>query len=76
MAFILGKNRIPCTEAAKRLGLTPAYIRQLCNTGSIPAVKFGRRWFLDIEEVEAWIAENKHLNRTRSYADNGVFDGL
>lgn len=32
------------TEAATRWGCTPSYVRRLCRTGAVPAVKDGDGW--------------------------------
>ena len=48
--------------AAVYLGRTPRAVRDLVRTGKIPSVRSDRRVFLDIQDLEAWIQENK-LNR-------------
>ena len=48
-------------RVATTLGYSDAHIRRLCITGKINAVKFGRQWMIDNEEVQ----------RLRSMSRNG-----
>lgn len=51
--------------AAVYLGRTPRAVRDLVRTGKIPSVRSDRRVFLDIQDLEAWIQENKLTRRGR-----------
>ena len=35
--------------------VTQEYIRQLCKSGDIPAIKPSRDWFIQEEEARAWL---------------------
>ncbi len=54
------------SDAAKILGITPEYVRQLERTGKLPAFKTvgGYRVF-DIEEVKTFAAEREKQKQTR-----------
>ena len=39
-------------EAAQRLGVSPAAVRQHIAAGHLPAVKRGNAWWLDTQAVE------------------------
>ena len=39
----------PVAEAAKRLGYSEAYLRELCGSGGVPgAMTFGRTWAIPL----------------------------
>jgi excisionase family DNA binding protein len=42
------------TEAAERLGLSPARVRQLIAHDQLPAVRVGNRWVVAVHDVEAF----------------------
>lgn len=48
----LNKDFYSVTEAAAVLGVTPAYVRAMCNRGRWNARKYGYSWFLTPEEIE------------------------
>lgn len=54
----MSKSSVP--EAAERLGVSPARIRQRINEGSLVAEKIGGRWLLDLE---ASSPQRPHLGR-------------
>jgi excisionase family DNA binding protein len=45
-------------EAAASLGVTPDSLRQAIARGALRAVKHGRDWWVESEEVERYRAEN------------------
>lgn len=46
-------------QIAKRIGMTPAYVRSLCTKGEIIAHKMGKFWRVEEAEYEAWLARTK-----------------
>ena len=44
-------------EAAGRSGLSTGFLRRLCRTGAIPAVKVGRDWVLTWPAVAAYLED-------------------
>jgi excisionase family DNA binding protein len=46
-------------EAAARLGVTAAYLRQAIARGSLKAEKHGRDWWVTEAEVERYRRENR-----------------
>ncbi len=38
-------------ETAQYLKTTTTTIRRLCANGELPAVKIGRRWFIDVSKI-------------------------
>ena len=44
------------TEAADRLGVAPATLRHQIRNGSLDAVKHGRDWTVDDDEVQRYAA--------------------
>lgn len=48
-------------EAAEKLGVTPARVRQLVLAGDLPAKKFGRD--LMIKEADLKLVENRPMGR-------------
>jgi excisionase family DNA binding protein len=53
------KRLLSVSEAAVYLGMTQWGVRGLIYNGKIPSVRNGRRVFLDIEDMNRWIEENK-----------------
>lgn len=45
------------TQAADRLGLTPGRVRQLIDTGQLPATRIGERWAIDARDVDRFARE-------------------
>jgi len=37
---------LPLDVAAIRLGYTPRYVRKMCNTGALIAIKISGRWYV------------------------------
>ena len=54
---------LPLKEAAEWLGLTTWAIRERAWAGQIPVVQFpgGRKMYFDINDLEAFIADNKRV---------------
>jgi excisionase family DNA binding protein len=46
-------------DAARRLGLKPATLRQQIRNGKLIAYKFGRDWIVDDHEVERYALEHR-----------------
>jgi excisionase family DNA binding protein len=42
-------------EAAERLGVSQARVRQLCLEKRLPCIKAGRDWFIRVEDLEAFL---------------------
>lgn len=43
------------TDAAKRVGLSRAYVHQLTMSGRLPAYRVGRRLLIDVDDLDAFI---------------------
>ena len=52
---------LPLKKAAEFLGLTTWAMRERIWAGDIPVVRFpgGRKMFIDVQDMEAFIQENK-----------------
>jgi excisionase family DNA binding protein len=46
-------------EAARYLGRSKHAVEHLISQGRLPVVREGRRVFLDVEELDRWIEQNK-----------------
>ncbi len=46
-------------EAAAYLGRSVWSMREMVWAGKLPAVRDGRRIFIDLEDMNRWIAQNK-----------------
>lgn len=55
----LPKRLFTLKEAAHYLGRTLWGMRELVWAGKIPVVRDGRKMFIDILDLEAWVARNK-----------------
>ena len=53
-------------EAAARVGVSDARIRQLCKQGRLGAEKFGRDWLVPVSALETWLA----TDNDRRYKDH------
>lgn len=42
----------PCRVVAERLGVTERAVQRRAARGTIPAVKVGRQWLIDLEKLE------------------------
>ena len=56
---------LPLKKAAEFLGLTTWAMRERIWAGDIPVVRFpgGRKMFIDVQDIEAFIQENKDTIR-------------
>jgi excisionase family DNA binding protein len=45
-------------QAAVYLGRSKAAVQHMIQAGTLPVVRDGRRVFLDVHELEKWIAKN------------------
>jgi excisionase family DNA binding protein len=57
-------------EAAEKLGVTPARVRQLILSGDLPAEKFGRD--LMIKETDLKLVEDRPMGRPPKAKANGT----
>ena len=57
----IGPRLLPLKKAAEYLGLTVWAMRERIWAGEIPVVRFpgGRKMFIDIQDIEAFIERNK-----------------
>ncbi len=57
----MGPRLLPLKKAAEYLGLTVWAMRERIWAGEIPVVRFpgGRKMFIDIQDIEAFIERNK-----------------
>lgn len=57
----MGPRLLPLKKAAEYLGLTVWALRERIWAGDIPVVRFpgGRKQFIDIKDIEAFIERNK-----------------
>lgn len=42
-------------KAADKLGLSPAFVRQMIYRKELPAVQVGRRWIVPVKALEIWL---------------------
>jgi len=56
---------ISLAEAARRYGLSHAYLRDLAASGKIKAVKIARNWLTTPLDVEVYIRSRKRRGRYR-----------
>ena len=57
----LPKRLYTLSEAAHYLGRTLWSMRELIWAGKIPIVRDGKRIFIDIVDLEAWVQKNKSV---------------
>jgi hypothetical protein len=57
----MGPRLLPLKKAADYIGLTVWALRERIWAGDIPVVKFpgGRKQFIDIRDIDAFIEKNK-----------------
>ena len=47
-------------QLAEAAGVTPVYVRKLCQAGEVDrAFKLGRAWLIPAESAEAWVAKRR-----------------
>jgi hypothetical protein len=56
---------IPVQEASRRIGLPLAWLKREASEGRVPALRVGRRWFVDAEETERALATMASGGATR-----------
>lgn len=61
-------------EAAERLGVTPARVRQLILSGELPAEKFGRD--LMIKAADLKLVEDRPIGRPAKAKKNASIEAL
>jgi excisionase family DNA binding protein len=47
-------------QAATYLGRTKQAVQHMVASGKLPTVRSDRRVFVDVEDLDRWIADNKH----------------
>jgi hypothetical protein len=57
---------ISLAEAAKRYGLSHAYLRRIAGSGRLKAKKVGHDWVTTPAEVEAYLASRKKRGAYRA----------
>ena len=55
----LTSELISVTDAAKRTGLSPAWIRRLLQRGQIEGVKVGRNWLTTEEAIRDYLETDR-----------------
>ena len=55
----INKRLYSIPEAAAYLGRSVWSMREMVWAGKLPAVRDGRRIFIDLEDMNRWIAQNK-----------------
>ena len=55
------RRLFPLNEAAAYLGRSIWSIRELLWAEKIPYVREGKRIFVDVRDMDAWIEKNKHF---------------
>ncbi len=53
------KRLLTTQEVAECLGKSPWWIRENIRTLGIPAIKVGRHWRFDQQEIESWLMLNR-----------------
>jgi len=56
---------ISTTQAATRLGITERAVRKLVDSGTLPAHKIGREWFIDPADLERATVKNRRPGRPK-----------
>lgn len=55
--------RLPLKKAAEAFGISYTRIYEGVTNGDLPAVRFGTRWLVTPDDVEAWILANSETNQ-------------
>lgn len=58
--------RLPIKKAAEAFGVSYTRIYGAVTDGELPAVRFGTRWLVKPDDVEAWITSNGTSNQVAS----------
>jgi excisionase family DNA binding protein len=53
------KRLLTTQEVAECLGKSPWWIRENIGTLGIPAIKVGRHWRFDEQDIESWLMLNR-----------------
>ena len=56
---------ISITQAAARLGISDRAVRKLTDSGTLPAHKIGREWFIDPADLERAEVKNRRPGRPK-----------
>lgn len=54
--------RLPIKKAAAAFGISYSTIYKAVTEGDLPAIRFGTRWLVKPDDVEAWIVGNGTSN--------------
>lgn len=55
--MVTDRTLLSTSEAAERLGLTPGRIRQLIDAGQLPATRIGKRWALQLRDIDRFASQ-------------------
>lgn len=58
--------RLPIKKAAEAFGISYTRIYEAVTNGDLPAIRFGTRWLVKPDDVEAWIVSNGTSNEVAS----------
>lgn len=58
------------TEASKKLGIHRQTLWRAARAGQLPAAKIGRKWYVDLSNLPAYI-EKQAERRAQNEADKG-----
>ena len=64
----VGNGYISTEEAARRSGYSVSHISVLSRNGRLLARRVGRRWLIDEQALEAFVANNLSRKRARPWA--------
>ena len=58
-------RKVPASEAARRLGVSPSRVTQMLAAGRLEGWREGRRTWVTLDSVEARLAEHPSTGRPR-----------
>ena len=56
----IGARLLTVEQAATYLGRTKEAVQHMVASGKLPTVRSDRRVFVDVVDLDRWIAQNKH----------------
>jgi hypothetical protein len=63
MKFDQQTTFVPIRQAAEALGVPLAWLRRQSETGRVPAVRAGKRWFVHWDRARAALAEQAETTK-------------